>query len=215
MLKHALMAQIVFGLLPLLTFAQADAQSASAAPHVRNQLTQNGLCCITANPVSPVYPREARMAGIQGEVKLVLVIGDHNNIVELRAVSGDPLLAEAAMKAIRQWKFLLAGIVGGPPTETEVPITYTFKIEDPPRPAFLELANGKTIRADTVHEYTDGMVYTIGGRTHHISPDSVIRIDPCDLSHTAKPTSDGQACIAAGGPQFVIRAVPLEKTNGK
>jgi outer membrane biosynthesis protein TonB len=68
----------------------------------RVRMTQDQLCCITSNAVSPVYPREARLAGIQGEVKLFLVIGEHNSIAELQAISGDPLLIESTMKAVRQ-----------------------------------------------------------------------------------------------------------------
>jgi hypothetical protein len=70
-------------------------------------MTQDQLCCITSNAVSPVYPREAWLAGIQGEVKLLLVVGEHNSIAELQAVSGDPLLVESTMAAVRQWQFMM------------------------------------------------------------------------------------------------------------
>ena len=169
-------------------------------------MTQDQLCCITANAVSPTYPREARLAGIQGEAKFILVIDEHNTISELQTVSGDPILVEAAMKAVRQWQFSIGGYVGGP-KETEVPLTFTFKIEDPPKPAYLHLRNGKVIRADNVREFTDSMEYSVGGHTHRILPDSVTDVNACARVRVA-PSKEGD-CIAGGGPSFLIRAIPL------
>jgi len=59
----------------------------------------------------------------------------NNSIAESQAISGDPLLVESTMKAVRQWKFMIGGYVNGAVRETEVALTFTFEIEDPPRPA--------------------------------------------------------------------------------
>jgi TonB family protein len=201
------LAQVCFGCLLSILLAQAAPQSATTTSQSRIQMTQDQLCCITSNVVSPTYPREARLAGIQGEVRLILVIGEHNTIAELQPVSGDPLLMEASMKAVRQWHFLIGGYVGGL-RETEVPLTFTFKIEEPPKPAYLHLKNGKAIRADSVREFTDHMEYTVGGRTHHISPDSVTDINACARVSIITPPREGD-CIPSGGPSFLIRAIPL------
>lgn len=114
------------------------------------------------------------------------------------------------MKALRQWQFLIGGYVGGEQGEAEVPLTFTFKIEDPPKPAYLHLSNGKVIRADSVCEFTDRMEYTVGGRTHHISTDSVTDINACArVSLITKPEGKEDDCIPAGGPSFDIIAMPL------
>lgn len=151
--------------------------------------------------------RETRLAGIQGEVKLFLVIGEHNTVAELQPVSDDPVLVEAAMKAVRQWRFLFGGYVaGGGPRETEVPLTFSFKIEDPPKPAYLHLKNGKVIRADSVREFTDRTEYTLDGQTHQISPGSVTDVNGCARVSLLRKEGD---CIPGGGPTFLIRAIPL------
>jgi TonB family protein len=207
MTLSAPLAQVYLHSLFLILLAQAPPQNATPSSQPpRFHLTQDQLCCITSNAVSPTYPREARLAGIQGEVKLILVIGEHNTIAELQAVSGDPVLIEAAMKAIRQWRFLIGGYVGEGRRETEVPLTFTFKIEDPPKPAYLHLKNDTVIRADNVREFTDRIEYTVGGRTHHISPDSVTDINAC--AHVSVHPKEGD-CIAGGGPSFFIHAIPL------
>ena len=208
MSSAAPLAQAFFCFLFSVLLAQAIPQSAT--PQARSHITQDQLCCLTTNSVSPTYPREARLAGIEGEVKLILVIGENNSIAELQAVSGDPLLVESTMNAVRQWRLIIGGRVVGAPKETEVPLTFTFKIEDPPKPAYLHLKNGKVIRADSVREFTDRMEYTVGGRTHHISPDSVTDINACArVSISTKPKDKVDDCIPSGGPSFLIRAIPL------
>jgi hypothetical protein len=68
-------SQVVSGFLLSIVLAQAAPQSVTLNSQARGHITQEQLCCITSNAVSPVYPREARLAGIQGQVKLLLVIG--------------------------------------------------------------------------------------------------------------------------------------------
>lgn len=205
-----LLTQVVFGF--FLSIALAHAAPQGEMPRqARTHMTQDQLCCITSNAVTPVYPMEARLAGIQGEVKLLLVIGENNSIAELQATSGDPLLVESTMKAVRQWKFMIGGYVNGAVRETEVPLTFTFKIEDPPRPAYLHLKNNKVIRADDVREFPDGIEYTADRHTYRIPSDSVSDINACArASLISKPKDKEEAnCIPGGGPSFVIRFIPL------
>jgi len=55
--------------------------------------------------VNPDYPMLAHQAGIQGEVIISAVIDSQGNVVDMKVVSGPPLLYSAAMKALGQWKF--------------------------------------------------------------------------------------------------------------
>jgi periplasmic protein TonB len=55
--------------------------------------------------VNPDYPLLAHQAGVQGEVIISATIDSHGNVVDMKVVSGPPLLYMAAMKALRQWKF--------------------------------------------------------------------------------------------------------------
>lgn len=53
----------------------------------------------------PEYPILAKQAGIQGEVIISAVIDSDGKVIDMKVVSGPPLLFNAAMKALAQWKF--------------------------------------------------------------------------------------------------------------
>jgi protein TonB len=53
----------------------------------------------------PVYPALARQARVEGTVRLEAVISREGTILNLRAVSGHPLLIPAALAAVQQWVF--------------------------------------------------------------------------------------------------------------
>ena len=55
--------------------------------------------------VDPVYPVLARQAKIEGQVVIDAVIDTNGNVVEMRAVSGHPLLISAALEALSHWKY--------------------------------------------------------------------------------------------------------------
>ena len=53
----------------------------------------------------PVYPTLARQSKIDGIVLIDAVIDTEGNVVEMRVVSGHALLLNAALAAVRQWKY--------------------------------------------------------------------------------------------------------------
>ena len=53
--------------------------------------------------VPPVYPALALQARIQGTVRFTATIGKDGKILNLRLVSGHPLLVAAAQDAAKQW----------------------------------------------------------------------------------------------------------------
>jgi protein TonB len=55
--------------------------------------------------VQPLYPKMALMARIQGSVNLEAVIDEQGNIANLRVVSGHPLLIQAAVDAVSEWRY--------------------------------------------------------------------------------------------------------------
>jgi periplasmic protein TonB len=55
--------------------------------------------------VLPIYPPLARSARIQGAVILQAMIGKSGAIENLRLISGHPMLAPAAIEAVRQWRY--------------------------------------------------------------------------------------------------------------
>jgi periplasmic protein TonB len=75
----------------------------------------------------PIYPEWARRAGIQGDVVLHAIIGTDGRILELHAVSGNPLLVRPALDAVQQWRYQPT-LLNGEPVEVETTITVSFII---------------------------------------------------------------------------------------
>ena len=73
----------------------------------------------------PVYPVLARQGKISGAVVIDAVIDTQGNVVEMRTVSGQPILALAAMEALRHWKYEPT-IVGGQAFPVQLLVTITF-----------------------------------------------------------------------------------------
>jgi protein TonB len=55
--------------------------------------------------VPPVYPDLARQAGIEGTVRLKAIIGKDGAPQDLKVLSGESVLADAAFEAVRQWRY--------------------------------------------------------------------------------------------------------------
>lgn len=55
--------------------------------------------------VQPTYPALARQVHLQGVVVIDAIIDEQGNITEMKVVSGPPLLIQAAIDAVRQWKY--------------------------------------------------------------------------------------------------------------
>jgi len=76
--------------------------------------------------VNPTYPPLARQARIQGQVVLHAVISKDGSIEGLTLISGHPMLAPAAIDAVKQWKYK-PYLLNGEPVEvdTEVQVNFT------------------------------------------------------------------------------------------
>jgi protein TonB len=77
--------------------------------------------------IQPQYPPLARQARIQGTVKLQAVIGKDGGIENLRVVSGHKMLAQAALDAVKQWRYK-PYYLNGEPCEVEFEINVEFKL---------------------------------------------------------------------------------------
>src|SRR5215831_5794373 len=78
---------------------------AKAAPPQKLRISSGVAAGLLIHQVKPQYPPLAVQARIQGTVVLQAVIGKDRRIGELRLVSGHPMLAGAAMEAVKQWRY--------------------------------------------------------------------------------------------------------------
>ena len=77
--------------------------------------------------IQPAYPPLARQARIQGSVLLQAEISKEGTIQNLRLISGHPMLAPAAIEAVKQWRYK-PYILNGEPVEVETQITVNFTL---------------------------------------------------------------------------------------
>jgi protein TonB len=76
----------------------------------------------------PEYPLLARQSKVSGAVVIDALIDTQGNVVQMRTVSGSPLLVMAAMQALRQWKYEPT-IVGGQAFPVQLLVTITFELK--------------------------------------------------------------------------------------
>jgi TonB family protein len=79
------------------------------------------------NLVEPVYPPDARQARLEGTVKLHVVVGANGEIQSFRTVSGPESLAQAAMNAVREWRYRPT-LLNGKAVETQEDVTFVFRL---------------------------------------------------------------------------------------
>jgi arsenate reductase (thioredoxin) len=79
--------------------------------------------------VEPIYPEEAKLQGIQGTVRLHAVIDRQGAVENLQPLDGSPILAAAAMNAVRQWRYTET-LLAGRSVETEEDVAITFRLSN-------------------------------------------------------------------------------------
>lgn len=139
---------------PLQPAKAANAATPAALPDGGLQVTQNGKVIYRLPPagqdatgaeratlegaednstkrlihrVEPVYPPEARAQQIQGAVTLDVQIGGEGTVHNIEVVEGNPVLADAAVQAVRQWRYRPYS-VDGRPVEMQTRVTIRFTL---------------------------------------------------------------------------------------
>ncbi|MFQ5664632.1 MAG: energy transducer TonB, partial [Terriglobia bacterium] len=75
--------------------------------------------------VQPKYPSIAKLARIEGVVRIDAIIDTHGRVVRMKVVSGHPLLANAALNAVQGWLFEPTYLNGQPvPLAFEIKVTF-------------------------------------------------------------------------------------------
>ncbi len=76
--------------------------------------------------VQPTYPPAALKVHSQGAVQIEATINKEGNVINPKVLRGDPVLARAALEAVRQWRYKPYYLDGGP-VEIQTQITVNFK----------------------------------------------------------------------------------------
>lgn len=80
--------------------------------------------------VDPEYPETAEAQHVEGPVVLEVQVLPDGTVGNIQVLSGSPLLAEAAVKAVKQWQYQPFTATGGASSQTEVTVRFSL----PPNP---------------------------------------------------------------------------------
>ncbi len=81
------------------------AASGCITVHVPSALAQGEITRKIKNKVTPVYPELARRMNISGVVKIQVTVAPNGTVKTTKLIGGHPLLANAAMEAIKKWRY--------------------------------------------------------------------------------------------------------------
>jgi len=77
--------------------------------------------------IAPVYPMAARAARVEGVVIIEATIDEQGNVTDARVLRSIQLLDEAAVAAVRRWKFSPT-LLNGTPVPIVMTVTVNFKL---------------------------------------------------------------------------------------
>ncbi len=109
----------------LMSFAEVAFSQAASPPNGPPAIPPDTAKLNLVGFVQPEYPPLAKVARIAGIVRASIVIDETGNVKEIKLISGHPMLAPAALNAIRKWKykpFEVDGKTTSVQTEVEVSI---------------------------------------------------------------------------------------------
>ncbi len=131
----ALSGQLTTSLFLLSQDDPARAPASSASDSGKKSSTENtaGTTIPDSKGLEPIkiqkadYPLLAAQKQLQGEVRVKVLVSETGDVESAKVISGDPILADSALNAVRRWKFK-PFIRDGKPVKiyTEVPFDFAF-----------------------------------------------------------------------------------------
>jgi TonB family protein len=113
--------------------AQAPPQAggSEAAPPVRSEpikLGNNVMESRLIRRVAPIYPELAKRARVSGRVVLQIAVNETGDVTDTNVMSGHPLLNDAAVTAVKQWKYSPT-LLNGRPVPVIATVTVVFMLD--------------------------------------------------------------------------------------
>jgi len=110
--------------------AQSKATSGTTQPAQRVRISRGVSSGLLVTRVPPIYPPLARQARIQGDVILRAFIDPTGDVASLELISGHPMLAQAALDAVKQWKYK-PYLLNGNAVDVETQVEVNFTLSEP------------------------------------------------------------------------------------
>ena len=104
----------------------AFGQQLSQNPPGKVRVSQGVMEQNLIHKVEPQYPEEAKARNIQGDVVLQVEVGRDGHVAFVTPISGNTVLADAAVEAVKQWEYR-PFLLNGEPVEVETVVTVKFR----------------------------------------------------------------------------------------
>lgn len=148
----------------LLVVSLASLAFAQETAPQRVQVDRKQMAEQIVKKVDPVYPPLAKQARIQGTVALKVVISKTGDVENVQLISGHPMLASAAIEAVRQWEYN-PYLLNGEPIEVETKVMVNFSLagEPPAEGTVGDTPGGSNTPVDADHPAIPGRVRISSG----------------------------------------------------
>lgn len=115
---------------PLMSLPKPAPPPPPPAPTVPKRIRLGGdvEAALLTHQVLPAYPPLAKNARIQGSVRFSAVIAPDGTVTDLKLLSGQPLLVDAATNAVKQWVYRPT-FLDGHPVEVLTEIEVKFSLQ--------------------------------------------------------------------------------------
>jgi TonB family protein len=151
--------------------------------------------------VDIVYPDAARTARVSGIVILQMTVGAEGNVLEAQVLRGHPLLNQAALDAVRQWRYSTTMLNGEP-----VPVISTVSLRFHPSGVLSVQMSGDGALKDGVGEVAGAELFARIGELHPLvvlSPNPLVRHARNEEAVRALRAA-GAAMVEVSGPYVLV-----------
>jgi protein TonB len=107
--------------------SSANVVAPKVAPPQRVRVSSGVSTGNLIRKITPQYPSIARTAHISGSVMLEAEISKEGDVVNLHVIGGPPLLRQAAIDAVKQWKYR-PYLLNGEPVVVDTQVTVIFSL---------------------------------------------------------------------------------------
>jgi TonB family protein len=101
----------------------------SSGPPQRIRVSNGVMRPLLLNKIDLIYPAAAKAQRIQGMVTLQVAIDKNGNVIDAHLINGHPLLAPAAIEAVKQWKYI-PYLHDGNPVEVDTQVQVSFTLQE-------------------------------------------------------------------------------------
>jgi protein TonB len=108
-------------------FGNGNAPKVQAAPPKKVNISAGVAIGMLIQKTTPIYPPIAKAARVSGTVVLQATISKSGTIENLRVMSGPAMLQQAALEAVRQWRYR-PYLLNNDPVEVDTTVNVIFTL---------------------------------------------------------------------------------------